>query len=239
MLSDRCLSFRENFETGTRDPHAETCPPCRAWVDEISRLRDFGTDLPLSERLRRRLENVHPERDRSWESDSPAGVGTVGAFGMPLPQIPVPIDLRQRLRRIPAERGDGVLPRWVSRSRDLLAACCLLAMVLTAALGSPSPETLKTARSVSRDVTLKVQEAGTCGTRTLIGMGDALSRAFVIANQSMGDLMGRLGTHRRETSEPSAEKAPSAKAPTTQNKENPHGKRTDPRSGASPGKSNG
>jgi hypothetical protein len=236
MLNDRCLSFRENFEPGTRDPHAETCPPCRGWADEVSRMRDFGANLPLHDGLRFRLARLHPDEDRAWEGAAPADIaaigGTIRAIGTPLPQMPVPAELRQRLRRIPAERGDGVLPLWVSRSRDLLAACCLFALVVTAAVGRPSPESLKSARSVSRDMTLKVQEAGTCGTRTLIGMGDALSRAFVFANQSMGILMGRLGTRRQETTEPSAEKAPSAKAPPSKSKENPHGKRTDPRSGA-------
>jgi hypothetical protein len=236
MLSERCRSFRENWEPGMEEPHPQTCPECRAWADEISHMVDFGANLPMADGLRVRLEGIQPGRTRSREE---ASQSTIGAFGTPLPMIPVPVDLRQRLRRIPAERGDGVLPLWVSRSRDLLAACCLFALVITAAVGSPAPETLKTARSVSRDVTLKVQEAGSCGTRTLIGMGDALSRAFKFANQSMGNLMGRLGTHRQETAGPTAEKAPSAKGPPSQDKENPHGKRTDPRSGAPPGKGNG
>lgn len=221
--------FRGEFAPGTPDAHPRGCPSCAEWVEAVSRLRDAGSDLPLPEDLRTRLRAVCPPAGRPEERP---GVPEPGAVLAALPQVSLPRELRERLLRIPAERGDGHLPTWTRRSRDLFAASCVLALAWTATVGGPPPSTLRTAASVSRDVTLRVHEAGALSTRALVEMGDALFGGLTMLNRSMGSLMGRLGPQNRGTEGTTAGKEPPAKSPPTDDKENSHGKRTAPRSGS-------
>jgi hypothetical protein len=229
MLKDRCLAFREEFTPGAADAHPQGCPLCAEWAEAIFRLREAGSDQPLPENLRTRLRAICPPALRPEESP---GVPETGATLATLPQVPLPGELRERLRRIPAERGDAFLPSWARRSRDLFAASCMLALAWTAAVGGPPPSTLRTAASVSRDVTLRVHEAGLFSTRALLEMGDALFGGLTLLNRSMGSLMGRLGPQNRGTEGTTAGRVPPAKSPPTDDKENSHGKRKAPRSGA-------
>lgn len=230
MLNERCRCFREEFEPGRPDSHLEACPSCAEWAAEVIGLRGAGANSPLPAELRGKLRAIGPAAARSGEGARVSGDGA-SVLG-PIPQIPVPARLNARLRSIPTGRRDAPLPAWVFRSRDLLAAACLLALLLTAAVGAPPSGTLETAASVSRDVALGVQEAGVLGTRTLLEAGDFLSHGIEFLNKSMGSLMGRLGPRRTSTDEPAAGKAPPAKGHPKEDKEKSHGKRTEPRGGA-------
>lgn len=223
------MTFRAEYTVGAKDAHLRACPLCAGWAEAISRLREASADLPLPEELRGRLRAIcHP----ATPAEEYAGVDEFVPVLVALPSMPLPADLKEKLRRIPAEEGDGYLPAWARRSRDLLAASCLLALAWTAMVGSPPPATLKTAASVSRDVTLRVHEAGVFSTRALLGMGDALFDVLTTLNRSMGSLMGRLGSRNRNTEGTTTGTVPPAKTPHMDDKENSDGKRTAPRSGA-------
>jgi hypothetical protein len=227
VLNPACKVFREGFERGQRAPHTEECEACLAWAQQIEGWSSLGLDLPLSDPLRSALQSMGPR------AESPRGeieVQGVPALAFPLPQVPLPTGMRERLRRIPEDR-DRVLPAWASRSRDLLAASCLVALGLTAVLRTPPPRTIEAAETASRRAALTVREAGSRGTKSLVGMGDSLSKGIAFLNQSAGILMGRLGTRNTHKDEPPSGPAPPEKAPARITTEDHHGKRTGPRNG--------
>jgi hypothetical protein len=196
-------------------------------LEEISRLKGAGPDLPLPVGLGEKLRAIGPAVKRSAEDP---GAFPGGDALPPLPLLPVPVRLQERLRAIPTGERGATLPSWVFRSRDLLAASCLLALLLTVAMSPPPPETIRTAAVLSRGVVLGIREAGVAGTRTLVGAGALLSLGMDVLNRTMGGLMGRLGPQHNELVGPTAGKAPPAKVPLQKDKENSHGKRPPPRS---------
>lgn len=125
MLSWACRRFRSSFEPGSRQPHRDRCPECRAYAEALERAASVR--LPLPEALGRRLSAL-----------AARGEGNP-VLRFPVPQAPLPAGLHERLRGIarparpiPLRQG---LPAWIRSPRYAMAASYMLAILLTAVFG--------------------------------------------------------------------------------------------------------
>jgi len=196
MLKESCKAFREAFEPGREEAHLAACPECRAWVRDVEAIRRCGVDLPLPRGMRAALLDI-PLNESRPGGDAKAGI-TLDA----LPQMPLPGELRAKLRGIPARTAMRERPPlWVIAPRYALAASLLLAAILAGALAKPTPSARKTADLVSKGVTLSIPETEVPDTKTLAGVGDVVVSGCRLANDSMRSLLGRFAELRKGPAE--------------------------------------
>jgi hypothetical protein len=147
MLKPSCRRFRMEFTPGAESPqdaHRTSCPACAAYAAAMERA---AKRIPLPAGLRSKLRAI-------------PGV-TADAPRLPMPQAPMPAQLRDRLRQM-GRRTPAIpppLPAWVRSSRYAVAASYLLAVLTGAALGNPVEAAGAFTRSVDRAVRPRVERA--------------------------------------------------------------------------------
>jgi hypothetical protein len=175
-VSFACRRFRAGFRPGDDQPHRRTCPECDAYAAALERAA--GLRLPLPGSLRRRLLDLHAPM-----AENPADGAE--AAPRPLPQLPLPAGLRDRLLAVPARTGTSRPPQWVLSPRYAIAASYLAAVLLGATLGGPADLGRRFAHGVEQ--TLEV--AGSAGRERL----ERLETAASAARRSAGRSVERLG----------------------------------------------
>lgn len=222
MLRGSCREFRESFEPGRPDAHPEGCSGCRDWMQAVAGLEELRLDVPLPAALVERLASI-PGRGASSPT---AEAGEAPALG-PVPLIPLPAELKTKLRRIPAERRVGGFPLWTARTRDLLAASCVLAFLLAPAWNRASGGGPVVSGVFSKTLGMVLGEAGDRGAHAITEVGEKLFHGCELASDAMGSLLGRLSPpHQVVTStRPEGPEGPTEKRPTAHGKENHHGNR--------------
>ncbi len=124
QLPAECQKFQRLYEGGAGHEHPKTCDECRRFVEFVDGLRRLGMSTPLEDDLRARLRGL------------PAREDGLPAFP-PVPQLPLPAALAERLRRI-ARQGAQELPIWIRSPRYAIAASYLLTILIGATLGNPA-----------------------------------------------------------------------------------------------------
>jgi len=143
MLKPGCRRFRLEFTPGTDHPHRAGCAACAAYAAAMERA---AKKIPLPAGLRSKLRAV----PGAVVDDSPR---------FPMPQAPMPAQLRDRLRQMSRPSQAPPLPAWVRSSRYAGAASYLLAVLLGATLGNPVEAAGALTRSVDRAVRPRVENA--------------------------------------------------------------------------------
>ena len=222
MLTGPCRGFREAFEPGQDNPHLNTCASCRRWAEGVRGLMGVGLHSHLPPELKARLAAISRHSGR----DIPTTEGDQEAVLLdPLPQLPLPEDLRGRLRKIPAGLRGSSLPAWAGRTRDVTAASCLLAMVLTLSAGNRFAVGRERTSLLSRGAWGVFAEGGSRGIEALARAGRGIVDGCEIATGSMGGLFRRISAPRPEPQSPKSQKDVAAEAAPSHGKENPHGNR--------------
>ena len=151
MLSPACEAFRGSATLRPDAPHARACPRCRRFAEELLHLELLRSNLALPPTLRASLLSI------------PAGVASGELFeGLdPLPGVPLPDDLRTRLRRLP--RAAQRPPAWIRSARYAVAACYVATVLTGAAFGNPARAGQDVVAAVAREATEIAQKAGERG----------------------------------------------------------------------------
>lgn len=150
MLKLSCRRFRMEFTPGAESPqdaHRTSCPACAAYAAAMERA---AKKVPLPSRLRSKLRMIPGTIPGAAADDAPR---------LPMPQAPMPPQLRDRLRQISRLQEPPALPAWVRSSRYAVAASYLLAVLLGATVGNPVEAAGALSRSVDRAVRPRVEHA--------------------------------------------------------------------------------
>jgi hypothetical protein len=146
MLKLSCRRFRMEFTPGaesSHDAHRTNCPACAAYAAAMERA---AKKVPLPSRLRSKLRAV-------------PGAVADDAPRFPMPQAPMPPQLRDRLRQMSRLQEPPAVPAWVRSSRYAVAASYLLAVLLGATVGNPVEAAGALSRSVDRAIRPRVEHA--------------------------------------------------------------------------------
>jgi hypothetical protein len=146
MLKPACRRFRADFTPGAESPHRTACPACAAYAAAMERA---AKRIPLPAGLRSKLRAI-------------PGAAADDAPRFPMPQAPMPAQLRDRLRQMSRhtpEVSRPPLPAWVRSSRYAIAASYLLAVLIGATFGNPVEAAGALTRSVDSAVRPRVEQA--------------------------------------------------------------------------------
>lgn len=146
MLKPGCRRFRMEFTPGAESPHdahRASCAACAAYAAAMERA---AKRIPMPAGLRAKLKVI----PGAAADDSPR---------FPLPQAPMPAQLRERLRQMSRRTEAPPLPAWVRSSRYAVAASYLLAVLMGAMMGNPVEAAGALTRSVDRAVRPRVEHA--------------------------------------------------------------------------------
>ena len=188
MLTWRCRRFRARFTPGLDDPHRRRCRACDDYAAAIERAAAAGRLVPISDRLRRRLESI------------PAS-STAPVLPFPLPGVPLPDRLRQRLQGIPRSSAPPRRPpTWVLDPRYAVAASYLLAVFLTLALGDPMTQGRRAVTRITQSLERPFQQAETEGRHHLRSLEDLTSTRYVEARHSFTSSLQTLSSRVTEIS---------------------------------------
>lgn len=188
MLTWRCRHFRARFTPGLDDVHRRRCRACGDYAAAIERAAASGRLVPISDRLRRRLESIPA-----------SSVAPVLSF--PLPAAPLPDRLRQRLQAIPrSSEAPRRPPTWILDPRYAVAASYLLAVVLTLALGDPVTQGRRAVERLTQTLERPLQQAETEGRRHLRSLEDLTSTRYVEAQRSFTSSLETLSSRVTEIS---------------------------------------
>ncbi|HEX3128709.1 MAG TPA: hypothetical protein VH394_15355 [Thermoanaerobaculia bacterium] len=143
MLKPGCRRFRTEFTPGIHHPHRAACAACAAYAAALERA---AKRIPMPAGLRSKLRVI-------------PGAAADDAPRFPMPQAPMPPQLRDRLRRMSRHQEPPPLPAWVRSSRYAMAASYLLAVLMGALMGNPVEAAGALTRSVDRAVRPRVEQA--------------------------------------------------------------------------------
>jgi hypothetical protein len=170
MLSHTCQQFREGFTIDGEHSHLDDCSACRTWAEQVVELSRCRLELPLPAGLHSRLVTTVP---------------ATPATGIdPLPQLPVPVALQQRLLAIPYQQAEAP-PSWFLKVRYGVAASLLLTFVSVSALGSTINRGHKSALSWSQRLDRSLQNAKLRGQEALTDIGEATNQAYQKAHSTV------------------------------------------------------
>jgi hypothetical protein len=170
MLSQTCQQFRDGYTIAGEHSHLGDCAACRAWAEKVSGLSRCRLDLPLPESLRNRL----------LVTVSPASPVTRID---PLPQLPVPGTLQQRLLAIPDQQAQA--PSWLLKLRYGVAASLILTFVSVSALGSTINRGHQSALSWSQQLDQSLQAAKIRGQEALASAGETAAEVYGTARTTV------------------------------------------------------
>ena len=146
MLKPGCRRFRMEFTPGAGSPHDAHRAGCAACAAYATALERAAKKIPMPAGLRSKLRVI-------------PGAAAGDAPRFPMPQAPMPAQLRERLRQMSRHQEPPPLPAWVRSSRYAVAASYLLAVLTGAMLGNPVEAAGALTRSVDRAVRPRVEQA--------------------------------------------------------------------------------
>ncbi len=138
-----CVDFRRTFEPGMETLHRQGCPGCQAFAQTVEQARAAGARLPLPTALAAQLSSLGQRAKAQADSE------VLPNLLRPVPRLPLPGELEQRLRRI---RQHQTPPHWLRSPAATLAASLVLTVLLGAVVDQPAARLQRLAGQLERQV---------------------------------------------------------------------------------------